>query len=229
MPVSSRAWSRAALAALLLAVPGTAVGAGDDIAIKDIIPHSKVGTEVCFEGSFTGMTVDMKKWPSYAEQAQPKYDADGRLAASSQVHVLPSQSISHVALHLKYTNGRRLRNESWDMSFIVSVTSPSIGQELFAQSGCIWSGWDAAKEEETTPEFKLACWIECDGGSLRAVRIPGTRSLNVSFSRLFTQAGCEGGGRYTVGEGEASEHVAFRLKRAPLKACKSLKAWAARD
>jgi hypothetical protein len=210
---------------LFCAAAGVAHGATDDTAIKDVIPHRKVGSEVCFEGSFTDKTLDMKGWPSYAEQAHPKLDAEGKRAASSETRPLPGQSISHVALHLTYTNGRRARNESWDFVFTVKVTSPSLGHELFARSGCTWSGWDHEKQKEVTPEFMLACWIECDGGGMRAMRVPGTGSLNLYFSRLFMQSGCEGGGRYSIADSEASKQVAFRLELAPLKACKSLKDW----
>jgi len=71
----------------------------------------------------------------------------------------------------------------------------------------------------------LSCWIECDGGSMRAMRMPGTGGLSLYFSRLFMQSGCEGGGRYSVADSELSEEVAFRVERAPLKACKSLNDW----
>lgn len=212
-------------AVLVCAIQGATRSVADGTAIKDIIPHEKPGSEVCFEGSFTDKTVDMKGWPSYAEQAHPKVDADGKLAPSSQVRELPRQTVSHVALHLTFTDGKRLRNESWDLEFTVEVTSPNLGQQLFARSGCEWSGWDYEKKQEIEPEFMLACWIECDGGGMRAMRIPGTRSVNVYFSRLFMQSGCEGGGRYSIADSEASEAVPFRLEPAPLEACKPLKSW----
>jgi hypothetical protein len=225
MDMFRRAHICSALAAVLFCASGVAHSAAHDTAIKDIIPHRKVGSEVCFEGSFTDKTLDMKGWPSYAGQAHPKIDAGGKLAASSQTRQFPGQTISNVALHLTYTNGRRARNESWDFDFTVKVTSPSLGQELFARSGCTWSGWDNEMQKEIKPEFMLSCWIECDGGSMRAMRIPGTGSLNLYFSKLFMQSGCEGGGRYSVADSEASEKVAFHLERAPMKACKSLKDW----
>lgn len=216
---------RSVMAAALIATSSAVADAADDTSIRAIIPHKKVGSEVCFSGTFTDKSVDMKGWPSYAEQANPKFDADGKRASSSRTHDLPGQTISHVALQLTFTNGRRARNESWDFDFIVNVTSPSLGHELYAKSGCTWSGWDYKKQKEVTPEFMLACWIECDGGGMRAVRVPGTQQLDVYFSKLFMQAGCEGGGRYSVAHGEASEAVSFRLQRTSPKACKTLKAW----
>jgi len=203
-------------------MPQSAVG---DTSIKKIIPHKRPGNEVCFEGSFSDKAVDVEQWPSYAEQLHPKSDADGKLLASSRSHELPNQTISHVALYLNFTDGKRVNNESWDLDFTVKVTSPSLGKELFARSGCTWSGWDSKREKEIEPEFMLACWIECDGGGMRAVRIPATGSLNLHFDRLKMHAGCEGGGTYSVALSEASQQVAFRLERAPLRACNALKAW----
>ncbi|MEQ1576066.1 MAG: hypothetical protein ABL894_00295 [Hyphomicrobium sp.] len=212
------------LAAMVFcAFPALAQRAGGDTAIKRIIPHNRPGKETCFEGSFGDKAVDMQQWPTYAEQIRPTIDAGGKPLAAATMQDRPNQSISHVALYLNYTNGRRARNESWDFSFTVGVTSPSLGKELFARSGCAWSGWDYEKEKEIAPEFMLACWVECDGGGMRAVRIPGTASINLFFDRLKMQAGCEGGGIYGIGTSEAK--VAFRLERAPLGVCKALKAW----
>lgn len=203
--------------------PASAQSAGSDTAIKSIIPHKRPGNEACFEGTFGDKAVDMQQWPTYAEQLRPIADADGKPLAAATSRDLPNQAISHVALYLNYTNGRRARNESWDFDFTVRVTSPSLGKELFARSGCTWSGWDYEKEKDIEPEFMLACWVECDGGGMRAVRIPGTASLNLFFDRLKMQAGCEGGGTYSVATNDAK--VAFRLERASLSACKALKAW----
>jgi hypothetical protein len=224
-----RSWSRRVKWLSMIAVlapcadPALAQSAGGDTAIKNIIPHKRPGNEACFEGTFSDKAVDMQQWPTYAEQLRPKTDADGKPLAASTLQDLPNQAISHVALYLNYTNGRRARNESWDFDFTVRATSPSLGKELFARSGCAWSGWDYEKEKEIEPEFMLACWVECDGGGMRAVRIPGTASLNLFFDRLKMQAGCEGGGTYSVATNEAK--VAFRLERASLDVCKALKAW----
>jgi hypothetical protein len=215
--------------ALATAMWGSA-HAADDTAIKSIIPHDRVGSESCFEGSFTDKALDMTAWPSYAEQsamakAASEAQAAGREPPRPPARVITPQSVSHVALHLNFTNGRVANNESWDMDFTVKVTSPSLGQDLYARSGCTWSGWDFKQEKDVEPEFMLACWIECDGGGMRAVRVPGTANVDVYFSRLFMQSGCEGGGRFSVADSEASEKVAFRLGRAPLNVCKSLKEW----
>jgi hypothetical protein len=207
------------------AVPATAENRGGNTAIRSIIPHRRPGNEACFEGSFGDKVVDMQRWPTYAEQLGPKTDAEGNPLPASTSQDLPNQAISHVVLYLNYTDGRRARNESWDFDFTVKVTSPSLGKELFAKSGCAWSGWDYKKEKDVEPDFMLACWIECDGGGMRAVRIPGTASLNLFFDRLKMQAGCEGGGTYGVATNDAAEKVAFRLERASLRACKALKAW----
>jgi hypothetical protein len=221
------------VAALAALCASASAWAADDTAIKSIIPHDRVGRETCFEGRFSGKAVDMTAWPSYAEQAtyaRAASDAkapgkDRPPAQRPSTRALPQQGVSHVALHLAFTKGREANNESWDMEFTVKVTSPAIGQELYARSGCTWSGWDAKTEREIEPEFMLACWIECDGGSMRAVRVPGTASLDLYFSRFFMQSGCEGGGRFSVADGEASQKIAFRLEKAPLKACRALKAW----
>ena len=201
--------------AVCISVASTAIAA-DDTAIKAIIPHDHVGEESCFQGSFTGKPLDMMAWPSYADQAKGKGTTKDP----------PGQSVSHVALHLTFTDGRALRNDSWGMDFTVNVTSPSLNTELFAHSGCIWSGYDPKTDRDITPEFKLGCWIECDGGGVTAKRIAGTKSIDVHFWRLFAQSGCEGGGRYSIATTEASQTVTFRLDPAPLEACKPLKAWA---
>lgn len=213
-----------ALAAwLVCAPPALAHKPAGNTAIKSIIPHSRPGKETCFVGGFSDKAVDMQQWPTYAQQIQPTTDADGKPLAPLQRQDRPNQSVSQVALYLNFTDGRRARGESWDFNFTVRVTSPSLGKELFAQSGCAWSGWDYQKEQEVRPEFMLACWVECDGGGMRAVRIPGTASVNLFFDRLKMQDGCEGGGIYSVGTSAAK--VAFRLERAPLEACKALKEW----
>lgn len=220
---SRRLRGLATLAAMAVLVwPAAAEPATGDIAIKHIIPHNREGKETCFEGTFSDKTIDTQQWPTYAEQIAPATDANGNPRPNAKVVDHPSQSISHVALYLDYTNGRA-REESWDFTFTVRVTSPSLGKELFARSGCAWSGWNHEEQKEVTPEFMLACWIECDGGGMRAKRIPGTASLNLVFDRLRMQAGCEGGGAYSLGTSE--KKVMFRLERAPLSVCKPLKAW----
>ena len=65
----------------------------------------------------------MMAWPSYADQAKGK----------GTTKDLPGQSVSHVALHLTFTDGRALRGETWDMDFTVNVSSPSLKTELFAR------------------------------------------------------------------------------------------------
>lgn len=207
------------------AAPALAQGGGADTAIKNIIPHKRPGNEACFEGTFTDKTVEVAQWLTYAQQKNPPVGTDGKPVAVPSSRELRDQTVSRVALYLKYTNGRRARNESWDLDFTVRVTSPSLGKELFARSGCTWSGWDYEKQKDIEPEFMLSCWIECDGGSMRAVRIPETASLNLFFDRLQMQAGCEGGGTYSVATSEASKKVAFLLERASLSTCKPLKAW----
>lgn len=211
-----RAMTAGLLLALLVPPPAFADG---DTAIKPVIPHSHAGAESCFQGSFTGKALDMTAWPSYAEQAQGK----------GTVTKLLGQPVSHVALHLTFTNGREARNETWDMDFTVNVTAPLLKQELFAHSGCIWSGWDTKTETERSPPFKLGCSIDCDGGGFTAERMPGTRSLAVRFWDLAMQSGCEGGGRYRLSTIEPLETGTFRVDPAPLDACKPLKAWAAEE
>lgn len=203
----------------LLALFSSPALAAEDTAIKPIIPHEHVGEESCFQGTFAGKALDMTEWPSYAEQAEGK----------GTVTKLPRQAVSHVALHLTFTNGREARNETWDMDFTINVTSPSLKQELFAHSGCIWSGWDTKTETERSPPFKLGCSIDCDGGGFTAERMPGTRSLAVRFWDLAMQSGCEGGGRYRLSTIEPLETGTFRVDPAPLDACKPLKAWAAEE
>ncbi|MFZ4809566.1 MAG: hypothetical protein ACOYLQ_20100 [Hyphomicrobiaceae bacterium] len=212
------------LAAMVVcACPAGAKKAGGDTAIKSIIPHNRPGTETCFEGRFSDKTVDMKQWPTYAEQLRRLTDANGEPLPPPRMHERPNQSVSHVVLYLNYTNGRRARNESWDFNFTVRVTSPTLGKELFARSGCAWSGYDYKTDKEIEPEFMLSCWIECDGGGMRALRVPATASVDLIFDRLKMQHGCEGGGTHSVGASETK--VAFRLERAPLAVCKALKAW----
>lgn len=230
---------RLSLATSALAAACLSLGmahAADDTAIKSIIPHERVGTESCFEGSFTDKALDMTALPSYADQAAfAKAASEAKAAGKDEpanpptTRALPAQGVSHVALHLTFTNGREANGESWDLGFTVKVTSPGLGQDLYARSGCAWSGWDAKTDKDIEPEFMLACWIECDGGGMRAVRVPGKQGVDVFFSRLRMQSGCEGGGRFSVADSEASQEVSFRLAPAPLKVCKSLKDWDRED
>jgi hypothetical protein len=137
---------------------------------------------------------------------------------------LPDQDVSRILLHLTYEN--RKKEQSFDFMFTVAAQSKSLSKELFARSGCIWSGWSAQEGKEVLPETKLACWVECDGGSMTTERIPGTGSLNLSFGNLAMQDGCEGGGQYRVGTDTSSKNMNFRLEKVPLQTCKPLKAWA---
>jgi hypothetical protein len=145
----------------------------------------------------------------------------GRPATRPVPRSLPKQDISQIALHLRYHN--RKDDGAFDFAFTMMAGSKNLNEELFARSGCAWSGWNGDKE--TFPQTKLACAIECDGGGFTAERIAGTRSLDLRFHALSMQAGCDGGGRYRVGTGESYDTINFQLEPAPLSVCKPLKAW----
>jgi hypothetical protein len=183
-------------------------------AIRSILPHDRKGREVCFEGSFTSRTLDMEDWAHVTTEAVPGVEVGGKPATRPVPRALPDQEVSRVALHLTYSD--RQDDGAFDYAFTVMAASTGLRKNLFAHSGCAWS----------TKDDRLDCWIECDGGSMSVERIAGTESLDVSFSNLFMQAGCEGGGAYRIGTGEKADTERFRLEKVPLRVCKPLKAWA---
>jgi hypothetical protein len=189
-------------------------------AIKSIIPHRRAGDEACYAGTFSGQTIDIADWAHPTLEILPDVIVGGQPATRPLPRSLPKQDISQIALHLTY---RIKRGGSWDFDFTLMAGSNSLNDELFARSGCAWSGWNG--EKDVRPEFKLACWIECDGGGFTAGRIAGTRSLDLRFHALAMQSGCEGGGRYRVGTGETYDTVKFRLEPAPLSVCRRAKSW----
>ena len=191
------------------------------VAIKNIIPHRVVGAEACFAGTFSGRTIDMQDWSKTRSLPTGQVDTNGKPVVRSVPEALPAQDIAQIALHLTYHN--RLREGSFDLMFTLFAESKSLKTRLRARSGCTWSGWDG--EKQTQPETKLSCWVECDGGGMTVERIPDTGDLNLRFHALAMQPGCDGGGRFRVGIGEASERVNFRLERVSLRLCKDLKVW----
>jgi hypothetical protein len=189
-------------------------------AIKSIIPHRRAGDETCYAGTFSERTIDIEDWARPTQETLPNVIVGGQPATRPVPRSSPKQDVSQIALHLTY---RIKRGGSWDFDFTLMAGSKSLNEELFARSGCAWSGWTG--EKEARPEFKLACWIECDGGGFTAERIAGTRSLDLRFHALAMQAGCEGGGRYRVGTGETYDTVIFRIEPAPLSVCQRAKTW----
>jgi hypothetical protein len=201
------------------------------LAIQDIIPHQRVGDEICFEGTYAGRTLDMQDWAHTTQEPVPgqaineKEPSNDKPATRTVPTALPKRDVSRIALHLTYHN--RLREGSFDVMFTVSAASKDLGRELLARSGCIWSGWSDG--EERLPQTKLGCWIECDGGGMTVERIPGTQSVNLSFSQLSMQAGCDGGGAYRVGTGDDADKINFRLEKVPLEVCRPLKIWGQKE
>lgn len=202
----------AAVVVLLTVLP--AQGAGKDTAIKSILPHEKVGQAACYEGTFSGQTIDMEDWSHTRTELVPNVEIGGGPATRPVPAVLLKEDISRVTLLLTYRN--RQDDGSFDFGFTVRVAAKGLKKELFARSGCAWS----SKDEQ------LDCWIECDGGGMPVERVAGTESVNVRFSDLAMQAGCDGGGAYRVGT-DRKVDVKFRLEKAPLHICKPLKAWEA--
>jgi hypothetical protein len=190
------------------------------IAIKSIIRHRRAGDETCYAGTFSERTIDIEDWARPTQETLPNVIVGGQPATRPVPRSSPKQDVSQIALHLTY---RIKRGGSWDFDFTLMAGSKSLNEELFARSGCAWSGWTG--EKDVRPEFKLGCWIECDGGGFTAARITGTRSLDLRFHALKMQAGCEGGGRYRVGTGESYDTVNFRLEPAPLSVCQRAKTW----
>jgi hypothetical protein len=191
---------------------GEAPKASDGNEIKSILPHGKPGEEACFEGTFSGRTIDMEDWAHVTTEEVPGLEVGGKPATRPVPRSLPGQDVSRVALHLTF---QEKADTSFDYLFTVMTASKGESGELFARSGCAWS------EKANT----LDCWIECDGGSFDVARITGTETVDLTFSYLSMQAGCEGGGAFRIGTGESPEKISFRLAKAPLNVCKPLKDW----
>jgi len=190
-------------------------------AIKPIIPHRKLGDEVCFSGTFSGQTVDMEDWANTTTEPVPDLLVGGKPATRPVPAALPNQDVSRIDLHLRYH--ARKENGAFDLAFIVKADSKSLNKDLFARSGCTWSGWDG--EKEIVPPYKLSCGNDCKGGGMTVERIAGTGGVDLTFDYMRMSAGCGGGGRYRVGAGDEPEKTAFRLERVPLAMCRPLKAW----
>jgi hypothetical protein len=161
----------------------------------------------------------MEDWSHTVTEVVPNLMVGGKPATRPVPKTLPDQDVSRVALHLAYH--KRAEDEDYDFTFTVLVASKSLKEELFARSQCSW--WDG---NPAAVETRLSCWIDCDGGGMGVTRVPGSQSVDVMFSYLSMQAGCEGGGAFRVGTGGEADRTSFRIAKAPLEACAPLKAWA---
>ena len=187
--------------------------------IQNILPHRRVGQEICFAGSFTGQTIDVEDWSHPTHEVVPGVFVAGEPAIRPVPRALPGQDISRIALHLTYQ--KKGVHDTWTYLFTLMAESKSLGKTLFARSGCDWYAG-----EDGTGATVLYCGIECDGGAFDVERIPATRDLNLTFRYLSMQPGCDGGGIYRIGTGDSSDKVDFHIAKAPLSTCKPLKAWA---
>ena len=190
--------------------------------IKDILPHNRIGQEICFSGTFNGQTVDMEDWSHISHEVVPGVFVAGEPAIRPVPRALPAQDISNLRLHLTYHNKRR--DESWSYFFTLMVESKSLGKTLFARSGCDWYAG-----EDGTGATVLYCGIECDGGAFDVERIGATRDLNLTFRYLSMQRGCDGGGTYRIGTGDSYDKNVFHLEKVPLSVCRPLKDWARKN
>jgi hypothetical protein len=106
----------AALAILLGSIVGPAHGetsprrestmpARTGIAIRSIIPHRRVGDEICYAATFSGRGIDMQDWAAKPEEIVPGADVDGKPVTRNGPAPLPDQDISRLAPISRTTTG----------------------------------------------------------------------------------------------------------------------------
>lgn len=150
-------------------------------------------------------------------------DFDGSKAlALGFHHEMPSPApVTHMSARFHYPEGEEpYRDEmtgrayDWRYTGYVSVTVAGRDRVLTAPTICEWRRhWSKALEPW------LGCYLECDGGGIEFLRVPGRRAVDVVWlsGEHLRMSSCGGGGE--ILRGGASTKV-FRLTEAPDSACK---------
>lgn len=155
------------------------------VALAPIAPLlPKTGKSVCFRRNFSaapeitfGRTMDAER------PAKPMR------AMSLRLTLRPGQTA--------YTSGASGYRFDWRYDFAVALDTGD--RENYTGGGqCDWTNNRLSQHQ-----FDLACFVDCDGGLLNAIRVPGAQALYVSLQQLRVAGSCGDPSSYltTAGSG----------------------------
>jgi hypothetical protein len=226
---------RIAIAAATVTIVGTAALAQESTApaehalIAKLIP-STPGKKACLTGTFRSVPIDTERYGTGTGPNEP-------------VPVIyTTHKIRSVTLRLEYDRApaRPAANDDpgYDRRYIFTLSARFAGpvKQQFAAGDCPWH--DRDKEFETQSGMfhlprnttAIHCGIDCDGGSMSLVRVPGTSALTFRVdprSHLRLTAPCGDDAKSLVLSGRDAG-IALRLGPADAAACRALDRWSRR-
>jgi hypothetical protein len=227
---------RIAVAAVAVATSGTAARTEDskapteDALIATLIPAAP-GKKACFAGTFRSVPLDTERYGTGSAPNQP-------------VRIIyTTHKVQSVVLRLEYDRTSPPRptakdDPGYDRRYMFALSARFAGRVKLqlAAGDCPWH--DRDKEFETQRgTFHLSrnttglhCGIDCDGGSMSLVRVPGTSALTFRIDprrHLRLTAPCGDDDKSLVLSGRDAG-IALRLEPAAASACRALERWSKR-
>jgi hypothetical protein len=227
---------RSAVAAVAVAMLGDIAPAQESNApaehalIAKLIPVAP-GKKACFAGTFRSVPVDTERYGTGSGPNEPV------------PIIYTTHKVQSVVLRLEYDRTTPPRptakdDPGYDRRYMFALSARFAGRvkPQFAAGDCPWHDRDKEFESQRgtfhLPRNTTAihCGIDCDGGSMSLVRVPGTSALTFRIDprrHLRLTAPCGDDDKSLVLSGRDAG-IALRLEPADALACRALERWSRR-